>query len=52
MLSEQKLTAARTGFEAAQGRFGESVAALREMAAQIRSELDATRADLRDAGVI
>ncbi|HEX8416134.1 MAG TPA: hypothetical protein VF641_00880, partial [Methylobacterium sp.] len=34
-------------FEAASGRFGDSVAGMREMAAQIRRELDATRADLQ-----
>ncbi len=33
--------------ETASGRFGESVSGLREMAAEIRRELDATRADLQ-----
>jgi hypothetical protein len=33
--------------ETASGRFGDSVSSLREMAAEIRRELDATRADLQ-----
>ena len=36
-----------TVFESAAGRFGDSVAGMREMAAEIRRELEATRADLQ-----
>ena len=41
--SEQMMTV----FESAAGRFGDSVAGMREMAAEIRRELEATRADLQ-----